>query len=169
MSRPNSSCWAPAELTMGGRCDRSPGEGGARCCIAVICSYAHSVQEAREKPELLLPTHFNSADVRVRTIDGLILDKSYIRRSGAGGCHRVNRIRQVFVKPSNLNQAYRLQVVLQQKIKILSMGWLQVRVTRGNRWIRGGIIDHIRDQVEEVRDGRCPCRRSRGGPYPSSI
>src|SRR5207245_7867298 len=56
-------------------------------------------------------------------------------------------------KPSNLNQAYRLQVVLQQKIKILSMGWLQVRVTRGNRWIRGGIIDHIRDKVVEVRTG----------------
>src|SRR6476660_6756803 len=43
--------------------------------------------------------------------------------------------------------------MLEQEIEILSVGWLQVRVTRRNRWIRGGIVHDVRNQVVEVRPG----------------
>src|ERR1700676_844895 len=96
-------------------------EAGLRSRIAVICRYAYATQQAWKRPQVLLPIPLNTGDVPARSVDFLSHSEPRKWSARRGRLHSVYRIRQILVKPTDLDYSHRFQVVFKQEIVVVGM------------------------------------------------
>src|SRR6202795_95371 len=132
-------------------------ESHAGLRLAVVRGYAKSFQQPRKKRKMLLQGEFDTLDMSVGTVDGLQEPESRVglpRRNGAG-C-RVNRIGQMLVEVSGLDDAQRLEVVLDQDVVIVGFGRLQVGISlsyHAGGWIGIGVNNGGGHEVADIGTG----------------
>src|ERR1700730_3632355 len=98
------------------RSSEGGGEAGLRSGIAVICRYTYATQQAWKRPQVLLPIHLNAGDVPTRSVDFLRHSEPRKWSARGGRLYSVYRIRQILVKPPDLDYSHRFQVVFKQEI-----------------------------------------------------
>src|SRR5260370_17171158 len=92
-----------------------------------VRGYAEAVEEAREEGKAMLPGNFEALDVGTGAVDRLEKSKSRVRIGWTEEARSlVNRIGQLFVKVSALQDAERLEVVFDQDVVIVGLGRFQV-------------------------------------------
>src|SRR3979490_2085029 len=113
--------------------------------VGVVRLHAHSVQCARQKRQTLLPCCLNAADVSAGAVYQSRFCRALKRQDDV-----IYRISESFVEKASLNDAQRLQIVLQQHIEILCMRRFEVRVSLGEYRSRRRVIDKVWSDVPEV-------------------
>src|SRR6202163_902217 len=126
-------------------------KGDLRSGVTIVRRHPESIQKSRKPRQPLFPCRFESGDMGVGTIDGLRQQKSRLRTRRQRKCGRINRIGQLFIEKSRLQNSQRLEEMLDEQIIIVGLGGLQVRVACLNLlWTRVRIDNGRRNQVPNI-------------------
>src|ERR1700733_12008142 len=122
--------------------------------MTIVCIHAKPTEKSRKEGKSLLPLRLKPLDMCAGSVDRLCLLVGLACSIEVGeerSC-RIDRIGELLVKPTCLQNSQRLKVMLNEDVVVICLRWHEVGVTRRNGRIRSLVwIDNgCRDEIAYV-------------------
>src|SRR6202035_312026 len=122
--------------------------------MAIVCIHAKSTQKSRKERKPLLPLRLKPLDMCAGSVDRLCLlvGRACSVEVGDERGRRIDRVGELLVKPTRLQNSERLKVMLNEDVVVVCLRWHEVGIARRNGRIRSLVwIDNgCRDEIAYV-------------------